>query len=344
MPRFVVEAQRAAVRNGLAEPVIEVIPTASGNPAGSLAHNRGLLASIATVGMVQGIELGVDNADLATTPEVAARLAQASGVWFTGGNQSRIVSVFRPTESDVPTLHSVLSQSLAAGGVIGGSSAGAAIMSETMLAGGTSEGALLHGEGEGGLKLASGLGFFPHGIVDQHFLARGRLGRLLVALELTGERYGFGIEENSALVVYLGDHAVGLGSRGVCILDRGRFSENADSGTRNFELTLLGTGDRWDFETGKASPRAGRIDSVVNKPSSVVSTSDPSSTELWESGAIDEALLLLSRDPSRPQVLLSEGFRRELDCGRNTMLRVAPDNARDLFAAQVVCRLTERRE
>ena len=96
------------------------------------------------------------------------------------------------------------------GAVLGGTSAGAAVMSNPMIASGTSVGALTDGvhilknfdqdTGDDQLFLTTGLGFFTHGIVDQHFLERGRFGRLLVATQYNKTRYGFGIDENSAMV------------------------------------------------------------------------------------------------------------------------------------------------
>lgn len=335
LPRFVAETRSAAVRRGQTRAVLEVVPTASGDPAGSLAHNRGIFESIATEVTVQGLELSVDDAELAAAPETWERLSQACGIWFTGGNQSRITSLFRPTDPKHAPLFFAARDTLLEGGVIGGSSAGAAIMSETMIAGGRSEDALLHGDGEGGVKIDEGLGFFRFGIVDQHFLARGRLGRLLVALEAVGDRYGFGIEENSSLVVYLGEsaYALAVGMRGVCIIDRGTLAD------REFELTLLGTDDRWDFEEGTASPRAGRI----SMPEGLLLEAPSSLDALWASGAIEQALMRLARNPEQAQQLLSEHFQLELRSGPKTVFRVAPGNASDLFATRVECRLAARR-
>ncbi|MEJ2204672.1 MAG: Type 1 glutamine amidotransferase-like domain-containing protein [Gemmatimonadota bacterium] len=91
------------------------------------------------------------------------------------------------------------------GAVVAGSSAGAAMMSRIMIAGGSSAEAVTHGvapDGEGeGVVIRSGMGFLPHAIVDQHFLARGRIGRLLVAVLATDSLpLGLGIDENTALV------------------------------------------------------------------------------------------------------------------------------------------------
>ena len=110
----------------------------------------------------------------------------------------------------------------AAGGMVAGSSAGAAIMSGIMIEGGTSLEAATYGvvtdPDMPGLLLRHGLGFFPWGIVDQHFIKRGRLGRLIVAMTESGTRRGFGIDENTALFV---DGGIGrvIGEFGAFVLD-----------------------------------------------------------------------------------------------------------------------------
>ena len=94
----------------------------------------------------------------------------------------------------------------AAGGLVAGSSAGAAMMSQPMILGGTSIESVVHGVTDDpkrpGLLMGTGLGFFPlRACVDQHFIKRGRLGRLVVAMAEAGVRRGFGIDENTALLV-----------------------------------------------------------------------------------------------------------------------------------------------
>lgn len=110
---------------------------------------------------------------------------------------------------------------LSGGGVIGGSSAGAAIMSRTMIVRGDDEGTLTlpvctdaaaycdnGGVSPEQLLLSRGLGFLPGGIVDQHFNRRARLQRLLAAMEDADENEGFGISEDTALEVSLSDRAL----------------------------------------------------------------------------------------------------------------------------------------
>ena len=121
-----------------------------------------------------------------------------SGVWFSGGDQLHTARLLlQPDGSDTPVLGR-MRRLLSGGGVIGGSSAGAAIMSRTMIVRGDDEGTLTlpvctdaaaycdnGGVSPEQLLLSHGLGFLPGGIVDQHFNRRARLQRLLTALVKT---------------------------------------------------------------------------------------------------------------------------------------------------------------
>jgi cyanophycinase len=112
-------------------------------------------------------------------------LAQATGVWFSGGDQSRIAAAYRGTlvEKELKKLHT-------RGGVIGGTSAGAAILSDLMITGGTTT-----------ATTADGLGLLPGFVIDQHFLARKRQARLEGVIAAHPGWVGVGIDEATALVV-----------------------------------------------------------------------------------------------------------------------------------------------
>lgn len=147
----------------------------------------------------------------ASDVELAASLQTYTAVWFLGGDQLNITGTLRKDDAPTPLLQAVY-QLYQRGGVIGGTSAGAAMMSEVMIAAGDSWGALTQGltdsysgmqdQENGPLLLSQGLGFFAHGIIDQHFDRKARFGRLVVATELNKQRYprGFGIDEDAALV------------------------------------------------------------------------------------------------------------------------------------------------
>jgi cyanophycinase len=208
-----------------------------------------------------GVLLTVDNPEDAFSSEVADQIRSCSGFFFTGGVQTRIVQVFRPEEGDSPAVHA-LRERHRAGAVVSGSSAGAAIMTDPMTGGGTSAGALREGirwreeEGEG-VILEKGLGFLDRAFVDQHFLARGRWGRLLVAvLGVDGRDFGLGVDENTALVVR-GDLAWVVGESGVVFLDtRGAVREEGGHGGTGLLLYLLGPGDGVDLGTGSVHREA----------------------------------------------------------------------------------------
>lgn len=223
-----------------------VIPTASGVPERSMASARDALNQYGGPDAAVGVLIVEGDTASVADLEVVAALEGCSGYWFTGGQQSRIVETFQSGGSPSAALEAVRRR-FEEGAVVAGTSAGAAIMSERMIAGGSSVEALSSGlraspDGDG-VGVREGLGFFRVGVVDQHFLARGRIGRLIVAvLEDPQIDVGFGIDENTALVVY-GDHARVVGASGVIVVD-GRAGSPESIG-----LAMAGASDRIDLET-----------------------------------------------------------------------------------------------
>ena len=114
-------------------------------------------------------------------PHFTQSLTDATGVWFCGGKQSRLGEIYADTPVEVAQRAVI-----ARGGVVGGSSAGAAITSRIMI---------VRGEEQRGLDL------FPGAIVDQHFLARNRQERLQKLVAAHPDRVGFGIDEQAALIL-----------------------------------------------------------------------------------------------------------------------------------------------
>jgi cyanophycinase len=112
-------------------------------------------------------------------------LHEATGVWFDGGSQERIADAYLGTGVE-KELYALLKR----GGVIGGTSAGAAIMSRLMIAKGTKEG-----------QEARGFDLLPGAVIDQHFLKRNRKERLFGLIDKHPGLVGFGIDEGTALVV-----------------------------------------------------------------------------------------------------------------------------------------------
>lgn len=121
----------------------------------------------------------------ADDPEFCKPLRDATAVWFIGGAQGNLVDAYLGTEAE-KAIHAVRDR----GGVIGGTSAGAAIMSPVMIR-----------QGNRFPVVDRGFGFLPNTIVDQHFLKRNRQSRLLRVLEDHPHLVGVGIDEGTALVV-----------------------------------------------------------------------------------------------------------------------------------------------
>lgn len=128
---------------------------------------------------------------------VVAALRDADGVWIPGGDQNRFVRAF-PEASQVPAA---IRDVVRRGGVVGGTSAGASLMGGRMPVGGESR---AHGLAAGACPVSGGLGVLPGAIVDQHFLARNRLMRLLAAVLEHPGYTGIGVDEGAWAVVRAG--------------------------------------------------------------------------------------------------------------------------------------------
>jgi cyanophycinase len=134
----------------------------------------------------------------ANDPNFVKPLTEATGVWFTGGDQSLLVAPYRGS-----LLERELRKLLAKGGVIGGTSAGASAMSRLMIVGGNPL-----------AQVGPGFGLLPDVVIDQHFANRKRLPRLLGILARHPEYLGMGIDEETAVVVH-GGQATVLGNANV---------------------------------------------------------------------------------------------------------------------------------
>ena len=138
------------------------------------------------------------------------RIEQASGIFFTGGNQLRISTVLggTPVAKLIRTLN-------AQGVHVGGTSAGASILSEHMIAFGK-EGS---SPTAGSVRLAPGLGLTNRFVIDQHFRQRDRLGRLLAALAYNPFAVGIGLDEDTAAFIRPDNTLEVEGSGAVTVVD-----------------------------------------------------------------------------------------------------------------------------
>ncbi len=144
--------------------------------------------------------------EAADAADAAARLEGVTGVWFTGGDQERLAPILRDTRL-LAAIHRLYQN----GAVIGGTSAGAAIMPDSMITGNQIRNDSLAYYGDefpviarGTIHITPGFGFLPGTIIDQHFVARERHNRLMSAVLERPSLIGVGIDESTALEVMPG--------------------------------------------------------------------------------------------------------------------------------------------
>ena len=189
--------------------------------------------------------------------EILDVMERANGIFITGGNQLRLSTILGGT----PVARAI--RRLNSEGVhMAGTSAGAAIISEHMIAGGRSG----PSPRESGVVLAPGLGLTNRAIIDQHFNRRGRMGRLLAALSFNPFVCGLGIDENTAAFIAPNGDMEVVGHGTVTVVDPSDLRHSSMSYVRKAEaisliglkLHILATGSHFNLETREASLRPRR--------------------------------------------------------------------------------------
>ena len=239
---------------------IVVFATASSVPDEVGAETVGVFRDHGFDAVLAGVH-GVGAPAAAQTKAIADLVEDYGSVYFTGGDQALITRALAPGGRESRALKAIR-KTQRRGALAAGSSAGAAIMSEVMISGGTSLEAATYGvvddPDEPGMLLEPGLGFFSWGMVDQHFIKRGRFGRLVVGMQASGAKRGFGIDENTALFVE-GTSAQVIGEYGVFLLDVEHAKTDRDSRLiENIGFSYVDNGDSLDLNTGDVLPGPGK--------------------------------------------------------------------------------------
>ena len=190
---------------------------------------------------------------------LADSLKNVGAFWFVGGDQMRIVKALRPERRSTAVL-SAIYQQWEKGAVIGGTSAGAAMMSEIMIAAGDSFNAVTQpiaenysgteSQEQGLLYLHHGLGLFKDGVIDQHFDRKARLGRLVKTLAHTQSEFGYGVDEDTGMLLDLKASTLTVvGSGNITIVDArtARFDEQPFTAEK-LQLSVLSSGDQWSLQ------------------------------------------------------------------------------------------------
>ncbi|MEP7001479.1 MAG: cyanophycinase [bacterium] len=220
--------ERFVALSGGAKARIAVIPTASSEPDIGTFYER----AFARHGVASAKSLHFERRLDCDDGDWLEWLASASGIFITGGNQLKLASTLGGT----PAARLMRLRN-AAGVHIAGTSAGAAFLSEHMIAYGE-EGATPRA---GMVTMCAGLGLTNRVIVDQHFRQRERLGRLLTALAYNPFAIGLGVDEDTAAFIGPGDVVEVRGSGAVTVVDPADVQVSSIAEAKPGEpLTLVG--------------------------------------------------------------------------------------------------------
>ncbi|MFT3683700.1 MAG: cyanophycinase [Phycisphaerales bacterium] len=295
-------------------------------------------------------------------------LPHADLIFMTGGDQSRIMERFKAA----PDLRVALDTGMHKWATpVAGTSAGAAVMSDPMFTGGGSESALAgttadDGEKDDppappatkpgektaepkkpkkGVQTGPGLGIVAP-MIDTHFFARGRYGRLVAALEETEKPYGIGVDENRAVSIVSGDLCTAHGDCAALLVDTRELKRSGLSRT-GARISLMSDGDRWDWPREATWPSGFQTKRTLTPgPVAIAAPQLPADKPIPSAWAKNVALDMLKRlaaDPKKAQVARSDGFEVTISADDKTRFGYDPANPTALTIVDAKLDIIERK-
>ncbi len=227
---------------------IVIIPMASQSPEETALFQKNELETFGA-GSVHYLLFDTVTADCDENLRI---IRDATGIFFSGGDQNRLTAVMLGTGllEEVKNIYQ-------RGGVIGGTSAGAAVMSEIMI---TGDEHLTEENDEpfssirrNNIITAPGFGLMQNAIIDQHFVERKRHNRLISLIIEYPDLVGIGIAESTAIHVKDGNTFTVIGENVVIVYDARNAQQQSDDNrgnlsARNIQLHILKSGDRFNFK------------------------------------------------------------------------------------------------
>jgi len=228
------------------EPKIEVVTTASSIPD---EVGQTYKKAFRKLGCVEIGHLKITTREEAQSKKTMDRLEQCNCILFSGGDQLRLCSVLGGTTF----LELLRERYFAEHFVIAGTSAGAAAMSNTMICGGAEDQAYLKGK----VDLSIGFGLLRDVIIDTHFDARGRFGRLVQAIAAQPGAIGIGLDEDTGVIIERGHRLKAIGSSSAIILDGSKILHNNIADIKNgmpvsvanLHVHIMTNSDTFDINT-----------------------------------------------------------------------------------------------
>lgn len=288
---------------------IGVMPT---DPANATGGEKSVQPDGSTMINVTAQDLAV----LADAEKMKA-LDGNSAFAVTANDPAATIAAFRPEGTDSPG-YTAFKQILASNGTVQSWGAGSNAVGTSTILWGNSTDALLIGASDkagSGVGIRSGLGFFPYGIIDDATLSEGRLGRLVVALDATQTKFGFGIEKEGALTADLASNRVTACDKKPLVFVNMTEAVRSDLGINEVRLSLLTDGDWIDAATGEVHPAETKQEVLVVRNVNDLDkfrfketdkTQDKLQFDIWESGIVGEKVKELAVSGAR-KVVGSDG-------------------------------------
>ena len=230
---------------------IVVIPTASSIP---IEVGESYMEAFTTLGCKNVTVLDIRSKDDSEKESSIKLIKEANCVMFSGGNQSKITNKIGGT-----TIHKILVDRYKneASFVIAGTSAGAMAMATEMIAGGSASEAFI----KGAVSMYKGLNLIPELIIDTHFIKRGRFGRQSEAVAKHPNLIGFGLAEDTGMIIKNGNDCTVIGSGMVIVFDGSKLTHNnekiLEEGTpmtmANLTIHVLSNSDMYSIKNRKVS-------------------------------------------------------------------------------------------
>lgn len=230
---------------------IVVIPTASSIP---VEVGENYLSAFSALGCKNITVLDIRSVEDSEKQTSIDLVKQANCIMFSGGDQSKITNKIGGT-----TIHKIMLDRYQneTGFVIAGTSAGAMAMTNEMIAGGSPKDAFV----KGAVTMYKGLGLIPELIIDTHFIQRGRFGRVSQAVSKFPNLVGFGLAEDTGMIIKNGNDCTVIGSGMVIVFDGHKLTHNnekvLEEGTPmtmvNLVVNILTNGDLYNIENRQVS-------------------------------------------------------------------------------------------
>jgi cyanophycinase len=230
---------------------IVIIPTASSIPT---EVGQNYIEAFTTLGCKNVTVLNIRSKEDSEKQESIDLIKSANCIMFSGGNQSKITNKIGGT-----TIHDILIDRYKneSGFVIAGTSAGAMVMANEMIAGGSATEAFV----KGAVTMYKGLGLIPELIIDTHFIRRGRFGRQSEAVAKHPSLIGIGLAEDTGMIIKNGNDCTVIGSGMAIVFDGSKLTHNNEKvlkeGTpmtmANLKVHVLSNSDSFDIKNRKVT-------------------------------------------------------------------------------------------